>query len=211
MEVSTQQHLDRIQETAKVNYVKYGRGSKAKERSNLKSSGSNGSSSGSSGSQPKTGNTSKTSKPAMKGRKLKLSNNICWGCGKPRHQKPKYCKALEAICRGCNTKGHYEKVCMKKSAHQVGIHDNSDPEYYDKLGDPVYAQMHMVSINQAVKKKHLIQFPISNDLQKVRKLAKMPCPTVLLKTDTGADVNLLNSSTFDKAIGDRLILKPSSL
>ena len=100
---------------------------------------------------------------------------------------------------------------MKKSAYQVGIHNNSDPEYYDKMGDPVYAQMHMVSVNQVVKKKHLIQFPISVDLQKVRKLAKTPCPTVLLKADTGADINLLNSSTFDKAIGDRSILQPSSL
>ena len=100
---------------------------------------------------------------------------------------------------------------MKKSAHQVGVHDNSDPEYYDELGDAVYVQTHMVSINQVVKKKHLIQFPISVDLQKVRKLAKTPCPTVLLKADTGADINLLNSSTFHKAIGDRSILQPSSL
>ena len=100
---------------------------------------------------------------------------------------------------------------MKKSAHQVGIHDNSDPEYYDKLGDLVYVQMHMVSINQAVKKKHLIQFPISIGLQKVRKPAKMPCPTVLLKANTGADINLLNSSTLDKAIDDRSILQPLSL
>ena len=201
LEVSTQRHLDHMQETAKVNYVKYGRGSKAKGRSKPKSSGS----------QPKTGNTSKTSKPAMKGRKPKLPNNICWRCGKPWHQKPKYCKVLEVVCRGCNTKGQYEKVCMKKSAHQVGIHDNSDLEYYDELGDPVYAQMHMVSINQVVKKKPLIQFPISIDLQKVRKLAKTPCPTVLLKANTEADINLLNSSTFNKAIGDRLILQPSSL
>ena len=52
-----------MQETAKVNYVRYGRGSKAKGRSKPKPSGRNGSSSG---SQPKTGNTSKTSKPAMK-------------------------------------------------------------------------------------------------------------------------------------------------
>ena len=192
--------------------MKYGRGSKAKGRSKPKSSGSNGSSNGNtSGSQPKTGNTSKTSKPAMKGGKLKLPNNICWRCGKPQHQKLKYCKALEVICRGCNIKGHYKKVCMKKSAHQVGIHDNSNPECYNELGHPVYAKTHMVSVNQVVKKKHLIQFPISIDLQKVRKLAKTPCLTVLLKANTGADVNLLNSSTFNKAIGDRLILQPSSL
>ena len=35
-----------------------------------------------------------------------------------------------------------------------------------------------------------------------------PCPTVLLKADTGADVNLLNSTTFDRIIGDRSILQP---
>ena len=38
-----------------------------------------------------------------------------------------------------------------------------------------------------------------------------PCPTALLKADTGADVNLLNSTTFDWIIGDRSILQPSTL
>ena len=31
LEVSTQQHLDRMQETVKVNYVQYGRSTKSKE------------------------------------------------------------------------------------------------------------------------------------------------------------------------------------
>ena len=44
----------------------------------------------------------------------------------------------------------------------------------------------------------------------MRKLAECPCPTVLLKADTGADVNLLNSTTFDRIIGDRSILQPST-
>ena len=78
---------------------------------------------------------------------------------------------------------------MKKSAHQVSIQSDSDPEYYDELGDPVY--VNHVSVNQVAKKKNLIQFPVSVEVQKVRKLAKMPSPTVLLKADTGADVNLL--------------------
>ena len=37
------------------------------------------------------------------------------------------------------------------------------------------------------------------------------CPTVLLKADTGADVNLMNSITFDKVIGDRTVLQLTSL
>ena len=37
------------------------------------------------------------------------------------------------------------------------------------------------------------------------------CPTVLLKADTGADMNLINSIMFDKVIGDRTLLQPTSL
>ena len=51
---------------------------------------------------------------------------------------------------------------------------------------------------------------MSVNLEKVRKLAES-CPTILLKVDTGADVNLLNSTTFDQIIGNRSILQPSTL
>ena len=44
----------------------------------------------------------------------------------------------------------------------------------------------------------------------MRKPAEGPCPTVLLKADTGADINLLNSNTFDRIIGNRSILQPST-
>ena len=44
----------------------------------------------------------------------------------------------------------------------------------------------------------------------MRKPAEGPCPNVLLKADTGADVNLLNSTTFNRIIGDRSILQPST-
>ena len=37
------------------------------------------------------------------------------------------------------------------------------------------------------------------------------CPTVLLKADTGADANLMNSTTFDRVIGDRSALQLTSL
>ena len=36
-------------------------------------------------------------------------------------------------------------------------------------------------------------------------------PTVLLKADTGTDLNLMNSATFDRIIGDRSALQPTSL
>ena len=44
----------------------------------------------------------------------------------------------------------------------------------------------------------------------MRKPAEGPCPTVLLKANTGVDVNLLNSTTFDRIIGNRSILLSST-
>ena len=74
--------------------------------------------------------------------------------------------------------------------------------------DPVYA--HMVSVCDN-KYKHLIQFPISTKLEKVRNsVESSKCPTVLLKADTGADVNLMNSKTFD-SLFDRKTLEFTSL
>ena len=102
---------------------------------------------------------------------------------------------------------------MKESTHLVdvpGTSTNSDPDYFNEHGEPVYAHAHMVHAKAITKKKHLIQFPMSVNLEKVRKPVEGPCPTVLLKADTGADVNLLNMNTFNRIIGDRSILQPSS-
>ena len=102
---------------------------------------------------------------------------------------------------------------MKKSAHLVDIPDDSsdsEPLYYNELGEPVYAQTYAVQPNGKNKNKHLIQLPVSVNLEKVRKLVES-CPTILLKVDKGADVNLLNSTTFDWVIGNRSILQPSTL
>ena len=102
---------------------------------------------------------------------------------------------------------------MRKSTQLVGIpssSSDSDPDYFDEFGEPVYVQIHLVHTKEIHKKRHLIQFPISVNLEKVRKPAEGPCPTVVLKANTGAGVNLPNSTTFNRIIGDRLILKPST-
>ena len=70
--------------------------------------------------------------------------------------------------------------------------------------------MYAVQVNGKNRNQHLIQLPVSVNLEKVRK-PKESCPTILLKVDIGADVNLLNSTTFDQVIGDRSILQPSTL
>ena len=182
-----------------------------------KSKGKSSATSGGSGSCGSTGNPSKSN---GKGKKVPLPTDICWRCGKGRHQKGQPCKAVEAVCRNCSIKGHYERVCMKGkpcSTHLVNVSKastsstNSDPDYYNEHGDPVYA--HIVNVKENNWKKHLIQFTISTDLEKVRNSmeSSTKCPTVLLKADTEADMNLMNTNTFDSIFKDRELLQPSSL
>ena len=137
LEVSTQKHIERMQETVKVHYVQYEKGPK---QGKPKSSGklqslTNGGSSGS----------NETTKSGGKGKKVPLLTDICWRCGKGRHQRGQPCKAFEAVCRNCSIKGHYEKVCMKGKCftHLVNVpgassNSTSNPDYYNEHGDPVY-------------------------------------------------------------------------
>ena len=92
LEVSTQNHLDRMQETAKVNYIQYGKSTKSKKgKKSQHSTPSTGSDRGSRGHGTQ-------SKLSGKGRKVSLLPGICCRCGKGRHQKDTECKVLEAVC-----------------------------------------------------------------------------------------------------------------
>ena len=102
----------------------------------------------------------------------------------------------------------------KHSTHLVNVPEastSSEPNYFNEHGDPVYA--HMASVKEINCKKHLIQFPISTDLEKVKNLVENSTkyPTVLLKADTSADVNLMNAKTFDTFFKDITVLQCSSL
>ena len=70
--------------------------------------------------------------------------------------------------------------------------------------------------------KHLIKFPIALDYSILRGRNKMEnstgstghsnCSTVLLKADTGADVNLMNRKTFDQLFGQaKGVLQPTPI
>ena len=73
-----------------------------------------------------------------------------------------------------------------------------NPLYFEDDEQPIFT--HMVSVLHA--NKHLIKFPIALDYMTLRGRNKMEnstdstghtnCSTVLLKEDTGADVNLMN-------------------
>ena len=195
LEVSTQHHLDRMQETAKVNYIQYGKSTKSKK-------GKKSTQSGASSHRGDRGHGT-SSKPSGKGKKLPFLPDTCYRCGKGRHQKVQDCKALDAMCRGCGKKGHFEKVCLKKhSTHSLevpqaststaGAEASGEPLYFSDEGQPVYT--YMVSVPHV--NKHLIKFPIALDYTTLRGRNKMEnstsstghsdFSTVLLKADTGA-------------------------
>ena len=134
--------------------------------------------------------------------------------------KESECKALEAVCQGCNKKGHFEKVCLsaKCSTHSLEVPQAStsatgagEPLYFDDQGQPVF-NTHMVSVLHS--NKHLIKFPIALDYGTLRSRSRNKmenstdstwcsnCSTVLLKADTGANVNLMNKQTFNQLFGE---------
>ena len=214
LEVSTQHHLDRMQETAKVNYIQYGKSTKSKK-------GEKSTQSGASSHRGDRGH-GMSSKPSGKGRKLPFPQDTCYRCGKGRHQKVQDCKAVDVVCRGCGKKGQFEKVCLKgkHSTHSLEVPQAStstagagasEPLYFNDEGQPVY--MYMVSVPHV--NKHLIKFPIAldyttlrgsregwNNMENSARSTACSPQTMLLKADTGADVNLMNRKTFDQLFGE---------
>ena len=204
LEVSTQQHLERMQETAKLNYVQYGKSTKSKKKKPQSSAGASGQGTGS----HNAGAGHRVSRPSGKfNKRPPLPPDTCYRCGKGRHQKAQDCKAVDATCRGCGKKGHYEKVCLKGkcSAHsletpQANSAGASEPLYFNDEGQPVY--IYMVSVPHANVNKHLIKFPVALEPTTLKGNNADSPQSVLLKADTGADINLMNRKTFNHVFGE---------
>ena len=193
-----------MQETAKVNYVQYRKSTKGKKGKKSTQSGASG------GNYKGNKGHGTSSKPDGKGKKLPFLQDTCYRCGKGRHQNTQDCKALDAVCRGHGKKGHFEKVCLKAkcSTHSLEVPQastssagagTSEPLYFDDYGQPIFA--HMVSVPHA--NKHLIKFPIALDHTTLRSQignSTTPPQTVLLKADTGADVNLMNKHSINSLV-----------
>ena len=130
LEVSTQRHIDQMWETAKVNICSVWERLQVEEQVQIWWKIPR-------YSDWKQWKHWKPSKSSGKGRKVPLPTDISWRCCKGRHQKGQPCKAVEAVCRNCSIKGHYEKVCIKGkcSTHLVNVPEastssTSDQDYY---------------------------------------------------------------------------------
>ena len=137
--------------------------------------------------------------------------------GKADTKKVQDCKALDVVCKHCGKKGHFEKACLQKhSTHSLEVPQAStstagpgasEPLYFDDEGQPVYTYM----VRCPPCEQTFSQVPIALDYTTLRGRKKMEnstgstghsnCSTVLLKADTGADVNLMNRKTFNQLFG----------
>ena len=129
----------------------------------------------------------------------------CMRCGKPEHQPGQKCAAKNAKCKECHKIGHFHKVCQSKKrgrrAHLAQI-ATSQPEqdtHIDENGvrqpnPPMVNMLKIVNHIRATRgsqEKHL-QFPTNVDPRGPYK------HHLVVRVDTGADVNCMNEKTFKK-------------
>ena len=128
----------------------------------------------------------------------------CMRCGKLEHQPGQKCAAKNAKCKECHKIGHFHKVCQSKKRGkranlvQEPTQDENDT-HIDENGlrqpnPPVVNMLKIVNHIGATKGpqgKHL-KFPIDIDPRELYK------HHLVVRVDTGADVNCMNEKTFKK-------------
>ena len=166
---------------------------------------------GRNGAQNKTRvqTSSSTTQPS---RKPPGMEGKCMRCGKPEHQQGEKCAAKNAKCKECHKIGHFYKVCQSKKkttrANLVQIAPQAEQDYYynpqaeqdthiDECGirQPNPPMVNMLRVvdhlgtTSGSQGNHL-KFPIDVDPRGPYK------NHLIVKVDTGADVNCMNEKTF---------------
>ena len=128
----------------------------------------------------------------------------CMRCGKPEHQPGQKCAAKNAKCKDCHKIGHFYKVCQsKKKARRANLAQvapqTEQGTHIDENGvtQPNPPMVNMLKIVNHIRatsgsqEKHL-KFPIDVDPRGPYK------HHLVVRVDTGADVNCMNEKTFKK-------------
>ena len=184
-----------------VNYVRYDKKRKNKGRKHPHQQQTSGKFHGS-GSSSSSGISDTSEKFQTKGK-------ISYRCGNGRHQPDQKCGAINAICNRCVKKGHYGVICQNgkgfphssRFAHVVETSSAStsqtEPNIYNECGQLIYVQSHMLQTMSAKSQKNpeksklLLEFPIRLHYKDLNK-------KVLLKVDTGPDINYNSLGTFQR-------------
>ena len=125
-------------------------------------------------------------------------------CGKPEHQPGQKCAAKNAKCKECHKIGHFYKVCQSKKrvrranlaqvAPQTEQDTHIDENGVRQPNPPMVNMLRIVNhigATSGSQEKHL-KFPIDVNPRGPYK------HHLVVRVDTGADVNCMNEKTFKK-------------
>ena len=189
--------LSQLNSSSSVNFAAHDR------RQNKGKSNKSKCTSGKNGVQNKTGvqTSSTNSQPS---RKPPGMEGKCMRYGKPEHQPGQKCAAKNAKCKECHKIGHFYKVCQsKKTAKRANLAQvtpqTKQDTHIDENGvrQPNPPMVNMLKIVNHIgatngsQEKHL-KFPIDVDPRGPYK------HHLVVRVDTGADVNCMNEKTFKK-------------
>ena len=128
----------------------------------------------------------------------------CMRCGKPDHLQGQKCAAKNAKCKECHKIGHFYKVCQSKKRTRranlaQAVPQNENDTHIDECGlvkpnPPLVGMLKLINhigTTSGPQGKHL-KFPIDVDVRGSYK------DHLIVRVDTGADVNCMNETTFKK-------------
>ena len=189
--------LSQLNSSSSVNFAAYNcRQNKGKSNKSKCPSGKNGVQNNS-GVQTSSNNNHPSRKPpGIEGK--------CMRCGKPEHQPGQKCAAKNAKCKECHKIGHFYKVRQsKKRARRANLAQiapqTEQDTHIDENGvrQPKPPMVNMLKIvnhigaTRGSQEKHL-NFPMDVDPREPYK------HHLVVRVDTGADVNCMNRKTFKK-------------
>ena len=156
---------------------------------------------GRNGAQNKT-RVQTSSSTVQPSRKPPVMEGKCMRCGKPEHTQGQKCAAKNAKCRECHKIGHFYKVCQSKKRTRKANLAKATPQaeqdtHIDECGirqpnPPMVNMLKLVNhigTTSGSQEKHL-KFPIDVDPRGPYK------NHLIVRVDTGADVNCMNEKTF---------------
>ena len=193
-----QKILSQLNSSSSMNFAAYNhRQNKGKSNKPKRTSGKN-MGQNNSGAQVSSNHSQPSRKPpGVEGKYMR--------CGKPEHQPGQKCAAKNAKWKECHKIGHFYKVCQsRKRGRRAHLVQTAPPQteqdtHIDENGvrQPNPPMVNMLKIvnhigtTKGSQEKHL-KFPIDVDPREPYK------HHLVLKVDTGADVNCMNEKTFKR-------------
>ena len=120
------------------------------------------------------------------------SNKTCYNCGRkwPHPGGNSNCPARGKVCRNCNMRNHFSKVCPKRTRNVDQVdngssEESSDDSYIDRVS------------SKEPRKSTTVKLKIQNR-------------SIKMKIDTGSDVNILDEHGYQK-IKDVVNLKKTKI